>query len=70
VPVVSDRDGGGRAWFRTITPDTTFKQQPPAEKNGLLVSGFASATPSTPGDRLKALDLIGRPRSLATSTTR
>jgi cell division protein FtsI/penicillin-binding protein 2 len=23
-----------------ITPDTTFKQQPPAEKNGLLVSGF------------------------------
>jgi penicillin-binding protein A len=42
-----------------ITPDTTYKQQPPAEKTGLLVEGFRvrdghhSATGST------ALDLIG-----------
>ena len=25
---------------RSITPTTTFEEQPPAEKKGLLVSGF------------------------------
>ena len=31
-----------------ITPETTFKQQPGAEKNGLLVEGYRSATATIP----------------------
>jgi peptidoglycan glycosyltransferase len=41
-----------------ITPDTTFKQQPAAEKNGLLVSGFRVRDGHHPATGSKALDLI------------
>ena len=41
-----------------ITPDTTFKKQPPAEKNGLLVSGFRVRDGHHPATGSKALDLI------------
>ena len=41
-----------------ITPDTTFKQQPAAEKNGLLVDGFRVKDGHHPETGSKALDLI------------
>ena len=41
-----------------ITPDTTFKKQPPAEKDGLLVSGFRVRDGHHPATGNKALDLI------------
>jgi peptidoglycan glycosyltransferase len=40
-----------------ITPDTTFKQQPGAEKNGLLVDGFRVKDGHHPETGSKALDL-------------
>jgi penicillin-binding protein A len=46
-----------------ITPTTTFKEQPPAEKNGLLVDGFRvrdghhPATGSTPLDLVAATEV-------------
>ena len=41
-----------------ITPDTTYKKQPPAEKDGLLVSGFRVRDGHHPATGSKALDLI------------
>jgi peptidoglycan glycosyltransferase len=41
-----------------ITPDTTFKKQPPAEKDGLLVNGFRVRDGHHPATGNKALDLI------------
>ena len=41
-----------------ITPETTYKEQPPAEKNGLLVSGFRVRDGHHPATGSKALDLI------------
>jgi peptidoglycan glycosyltransferase len=41
-----------------ITPDTTFKKQPPAEDKGLLVSGFRVRDGHHPATGSKALDLI------------
>ena len=41
-----------------ITPETTFKKQPAAEKDGLLVSGFRVRDGHHPATGLKALDLI------------
>ena len=45
--------GSGR-----ITPDTTYKQQPAAEKNGLLVDGFRVKDGHHPETGSKALDLV------------
>ncbi len=42
-----------------ITPDTTFKQQPAAEKNGLLVDGYRVRDGHHPETGSKALDLAG-----------
>jgi peptidoglycan glycosyltransferase len=41
-----------------ITPDTTFKQQPGAEKNGLLVDGFRIHDGHHPATGSTALDLV------------
>ena len=41
-----------------ITPDTTYKQQPAAEKNGLLVDGFRVKDGHHPETGSKALDLV------------
>jgi penicillin-binding protein A len=41
-----------------ITPATTFKKQPPAEKDGLLVGGFRVRDGHHPATGSKALDLI------------
>jgi peptidoglycan glycosyltransferase len=41
-----------------ITPDTTFKQQPGAEKNGLLVDGFRVRDGHHPATGSTALDLV------------
>jgi peptidoglycan glycosyltransferase len=41
-----------------ITPATTFKQQPPAEKNGLLVDGFRVRDGHHPITGSRALDFI------------
>jgi peptidoglycan glycosyltransferase len=41
-----------------ITPDTTYKQQPGAEKNGLLVDGFRVKDGHHPETGSKALDLV------------
>jgi peptidoglycan glycosyltransferase len=41
-----------------ITPDTTFKQQPAAEKNGLLVEGFRVKDGHHPATGSKALDFL------------
>jgi peptidoglycan glycosyltransferase len=41
-----------------ITPDTTFKKQPPAETDGLLVNGFRVRDGHHPATGNKALDLI------------
>ncbi|MEO8437618.1 MAG: penicillin-binding protein 2 [Chloroflexota bacterium] len=41
-----------------ITPATTFKQQPGAEKNGLLVDGFRVRDGHHPATGSKALDLV------------
>ncbi|MEP6638483.1 MAG: penicillin-binding transpeptidase domain-containing protein [Chloroflexota bacterium] len=43
----------------TITPTTTFKQQPAAERNGLLVDGFRVRDGHHPATGSKALDLVG-----------
>jgi peptidoglycan glycosyltransferase len=42
----------------SITPDTTFKQQPAAEKNGLLVDGFRIKDGHHPSTGSTALDLV------------
>ena len=42
-----------------ITPDTTYKEQPAAEKNGLLVDGFRVRDGHHPATGSTALDLIG-----------
>ncbi len=42
-----------------ITPQTTFKQQPAAEKNGLLVDGFRVRDGHHPATGSTALDLLG-----------
>jgi peptidoglycan glycosyltransferase len=42
-----------------ITPATTFKQQPGAERNGLLVDGFRIHDGHHPQTGSKALDLVG-----------
>ena len=42
-----------------ITPGTTFKQQPAAEKNGLLVDGFRVHDGHHPATGSTALDLVG-----------
>lgn len=42
-----------------ITPDTTFKQQPAAEKTGLLVDGYRVKDGHHPETGSTALDLIG-----------
>lgn len=44
---------------RAITPDTTFKQQPAAEKNGLLVEGYRVRDGHHPETGSTALDLTG-----------
>ena len=44
---------------KSITPDTTFKQQPAAEKNGLLVDGYRVRDGHHPVTGSKALDLTG-----------
>ena len=41
-----------------ITPQITFKRQPPAEKNGLLVQGFRVQDGHHPATGSKALDLV------------
>ncbi len=41
-----------------ITPDTTYKQQPASEKNGLLVDGFRVKDGHHPETGSKALDLV------------
>jgi peptidoglycan glycosyltransferase len=43
----------------SITPDTTFPQQPAAEKTGLLVSGFTIKDGHHPATGTKALDFYG-----------
>jgi len=42
-----------------ITPATTFRRQPPAERNGLLVDGFRIQDGHHPATGSTALDLIG-----------
>jgi len=42
-----------------ITPRTTFKEQPAAEKNGLLVEGFRVQDGHHPATGATALDLVG-----------
>ncbi len=42
----------------SITPETTYKQQPGAEKNGLLVDGFRIRDGHHPVTGSKALDLV------------
>jgi len=42
-----------------ITPSTTFKQQPGAEKNGLVVGGFRVKDGHHPATGTTALDLVG-----------
>jgi peptidoglycan glycosyltransferase len=42
-----------------ITPSTTFKRQPPAERNGLLVEGFRVQDGHHPETGSTALDLFG-----------
>jgi len=42
-----------------ITPRTTFKQQPAAEKNGLLVEGYRVQDGHHPATGTTALDLVG-----------
>ena len=42
-----------------ISPDTTFEEQPPAEKDGLLVSGFRIRDGHHPSTGSTALDLVG-----------
>jgi peptidoglycan glycosyltransferase len=41
-----------------ITPETTYKKQPPAEKDGLLVGGFRVRDGHHPATGSKALDLV------------
>jgi peptidoglycan glycosyltransferase len=42
-----------------ITPETTYKQQPGAERNGLLVGGYRVHDGHHPQTGSKALDLVG-----------
>lgn len=42
-----------------ITPSTTYKQQPTAEKNGLLVDGYRVQDGHHPQTGSRALDLVG-----------
>jgi peptidoglycan glycosyltransferase len=44
---------------KAITPDTTFKQQPAAEKNGLLVEGYRVRDGHHPATGSTPLDLTG-----------
>ena len=54
-----------------ITPDTTYEEQPTAEKKGLLVDGFRVRDGHHPRDRVDRRSTSRRrPRSRATSGTR
>ena len=56
---VQDRDRGGRPRVRARSrPTTTYKEQPGAEKNGLLVDGFRVRDGHHPATGSKALDLV------------